>query len=140
MLSFERSARLAAPAADVWALIGRFDAVADWHPAVNSSASWQEGTSEFRELVIVGNIKIVERQIDRDDARMSYRYAIVDGPLPVEGYTSVISVADNGDGTSTVRWACEFRLAGAPEYVAREAIGGIYDAGMQSLTGRFGAA
>jgi hypothetical protein len=140
MLSFERSARLAAPAADVWALIGRFDAVADWHPAVNSSASWQEGTSEYRELVIVGNIKIVERQIDRDDARMSYRYAIVDGPLPVEGYTSVLSVADNGDGTSTVRWACEFRLAGAPEYVAREAIGGIYDAGMQSLTGRFGAA
>ena len=98
MLSFERSARLAAPAAEVWAVIGRFDAMADWHPAVNSAASWQDGPDDFRELNVVGNIRITERLIDHNDAGMSYRYAIVEGPLPVEGYTSVISVADNVDG------------------------------------------
>ena len=140
MLSLERSVRLAAPAEDVWNLIGRFDGVADWHPAVNSLATWLDGPSEVRELNVVGNIRITERQIGRDDDAMSYRYVIVDGPLPVEGYASVLSVTDHGDGTSTVRWACEFRLAGAPEDVAREAIGGIYDAGLQSLIGRFGAA
>jgi uncharacterized protein YndB with AHSA1/START domain len=140
MLSFERSVRLAAPASQVWDLIGGFDAMADWHPAVNSAACWQDGTTHYRELNVVGNIRITERLFDHNDEAMSYRYGVVEGPLPVEGYMSTIKVTDNGDGTSTVLWACEFRLAGAPEDVAREAIGGIYDAGLQSLAGRFGAA
>jgi len=140
MLSLERSVHLAASADEVWNLIGRFDAMADWHPAVNSAAAWQDGPSQFRELRVVGGIRITEREVAHDDEHRAYRYVVVDGPLPVEGYTAILSVNDHGDGTSTVRWACEFRLAGAPEDVARDAIGGIYDAGLQSLARHFGTA
>ena len=140
MPEIERSVHLAAPAADVWAAIGDFDGMPNWHPAVNTSRTWQEGTDQLRELVVVGNIRLTERLVSHDDGARTYRYAVVDGPLPVEGYTSKIIVTDNGDGTSTVTWSAQYQLAGASDEIAREAIGGIYDAGLQSLGIRFGVA
>ncbi len=135
----ERSKKVAAPAAEVWALIGPFDGMANWHPAVIACHSSGSGEGQERELVVVGNIRLRERLVAHDDAAMSYRYVVVDGPLPVEGYVSTLSISDNGDSTSTVTWSAEYHLAGAPEDIAREAIGGIYDAGLQSLGDRFGA-
>lgn len=135
----ERSKRLAAPAAEVWALIGPFDGLANWHPAVIACHSSGSGEGQEREVVVVGSIRLKERLVAQDDAAMRCRYVLVDGPLPVEGYVSTLSVSDNGDETSTVTWSAEYQLAGAPEDVARDAIGGIYDAGLQSLGDRFGA-
>lgn len=140
MPELERSIRLAASAKDVWAAIGDFDGMPNWHPAVNTSRMWQEGTEHLRELVVVGNIQLTERLVSHDDGARTYRYAIVDGPLPVEGYVSKIAVTDNGDGTSTVTWSAQYQLAGASDEIAREAIGGIYDAGLQSIGIRFGVA
>ncbi len=140
MPELERSIRLAASAEDVWAAIGDFDGMPNWHPAVNASRVWQEGAEQVRELVVVGNIRLKERLVSHDDGARTYRYAIVDGPLPVEGFASKIAVSDNGDGTSTVTWSAQYQLAGASDEIARESIGGIYDAGLQSLGIKFGTA
>ena len=124
----------------MWSLIGDYNGLPKWHPAVLSSRLTEEGGAVTRHLAIVGRIQLAERQIAHDDTIRSYRYTIVDGPLPVEGYVSTLSVVEAGQGMSIVRWAATFEPAGAPADVAVEAIGGIYDSGLNSLADRYGRA
>ena len=140
MVDVVREVRLKAKADAVWALIGGFNALPNWHPAVLSSNLSQDDGATTRHLVIVGRIRLAERLLSHDDAARTYRYTIADGPLPVEGYVSTVTVADQGDGTATVRWSASFEPAGAPADVAVEAIQGIYDSGLNSLADRFGRA
>ena len=140
MAEVTREVRLKAPAAEVWALIGGFNDLPHWHPAVLSSELMEEDGDTVRHLVIVGRIRLAERLLSRDDAARSYRYTLEDGPLPVEGYIATLSVAANGDGSVTVRWSARFEPAGAPAEVATEALEGIYDSGLNSLADRFGRA
>lgn len=140
MTQVERTVRLAAPAAEVWALIGPFDGLPNWHPAVLACRLGTEDGATLRHLTVVGRIELVERLVALDETGRSCRYVLVDGPLPVEGYVATLAVADGGDGTSTATWSARFEPAGAPEDVAVEAVGGIYDAGLNSLADRFGRA
>jgi hypothetical protein len=140
MSQVERSIRLAAPAAEVWALIGPFDAMPRWHPAMLSCRLAEEDEATLRHLTVVGRIQLVERLVSLDDAARTCRYTLIDGPLPVEGYRAMLHVADNGDASATVVWSSIFEPAGAPEDVAVEAIVGIYDSGLNSLAERFGQA
>lgn len=140
MAEVTRQVRLQAPAAEVWALVGGFNDLPHWHPAVLSSELSEEDGDTIRHLVIVGRIRLAERLLSHDDAARSYRYTLAEGPLPVEGYVATLSVADNGDGSATVRWAARFEPAGAPAEVAIEALEGIYDSGLNSLADRFGRA
>jgi hypothetical protein len=137
MAEVTREVRLSAPAGEIWALVGGFNDLPKWHPAVLSS---QDDGATIRHLVIVGRIRLAERLLSHDDAARTYRYTIADGPLPVEGYVSTVTVVDNGDGTCTVCWSARFEPAGAPAEVAVEAIEGIYDSGLNSLADRFGRA
>ena len=140
MAEVVREVRLKAQAGQIWALIGGFNDLPNWHPAVLSSDLSLDDGATIRHLVIVGRIRLAERLLAHDDAARTYRYTIADGPLPVEGYVSTVTVADNGDGSSTVRWSARFEPAGAPADVAVEAIEGIYDSGLNSLADRFGRA
>lgn len=140
MAEVTREVRLKATAGEIWALIGGFNDLPNWHPAVLSSDLSQDDGATIRHLVIVGRIRLAERLLSHDDAARTYRYTIADGPLPVEGYVSNVTVADPGDGTCTVRWSARFEPAGAPAEVAAEAIEGIYDSGLNSLADRFGRA
>ncbi len=140
MAEVVRQTRINAPAAEIWDLIGGFNDLPKWHPAVLSSVLSQDDGATIRHLVIVGHIRLSERLLSHDDAARTYRYTIADGPLPVEGYVSTVTVADHGDGTCTVCWSARFEPAGAPVDVAVEAIEGIYDSGLNSLADRFGRA
>lgn len=140
MAEVVREVRLKASAVDVWNLIGGFDRLPHWHPAVLSCDLSDEDGATVRHLVIVGRIRLTERLVSHDDATRTCRYTLVDGPLPVEGYVSMLTVADNGDGSATVRWSARFEPSGAPADVATEAIEGIYDSGLNSLADRFGRA
>ena len=138
MVEVTREVRVVAQAGTVWALIGGFNALPNWHPAVLSSEISNVDGATSRHLVIVGRIRLTERLLAHDDTARTYRYTIAEGPLPVEGYVSTVTVADHGDGTATVRWSAVFEPAGAPADVAVEAIEGIYDSGLNSLADRFG--
>ena len=133
---------IAAPAAAVWARIGNFDALKDWHPAVADSAA-DKGNSEgsVRIVRLKGGGQIVESLESHDAARMRYSYRAKDGgALPVTNYTSTISVVADGE-QSVVEWRGAF-YRGYPnndpppdrnDEAAVKAVTGVYQSGLAAL-------
>ena len=78
---------------------------------------------------------LLEKLNDLDNDKMSYSYDIVESPLPVQGYSSTISVADEG-GKAKVIWRSSFEPKGASAEEAAKVIGGIYDAGLESIAAK----
>ncbi len=87
----------AASADAVWAKIGDFCGIGNWHPAIEKCALSADG--KMRTLSLKGGGTIVEKLEKRDDAAHSYSYSIVESPLPVANYMSTISVAKDGAGS-----------------------------------------
>ena len=127
---------LAVSAERLWEMIGGFNALADWHPAIEKSELEQDGT--IRRLSLMGGGSIVEQLEKMDDDGRVYRYSILESPLPVANYTAEIKVRDNEDGTSTVEWSSEFNTKDASEVDATKAIQDIYEAGFENLKKMFG--
>jgi hypothetical protein len=119
----------AAPAA-VWAKIGDFCGIGNWHPAIAKCTLSAEG--KIRTLDVKGGGVIHEKQEMRDDTAHSYSYSIVDGPLPVANYLSTISVTANGSG-SKVTWTGKYDAKGASDPEAKKVIDGIYQSGLDAL-------
>ena len=119
-----------APVDKVWELIGHFNALPDWHPAV--SRSELEDGGKQRRLELVGGGSIVERLDEHDHDARTYRYSIVSAPLPVMNYQATIRVLEDKDGNAVVEWESEFQPMGA-ENDAVAAIQGIYEAGFENL-------
>ena len=119
-----------APVDKVWELIGHFNALPDWHPAVTKSEL--EDGGKQRRLDLVGGGSIVERLDEHDHDSRTYRYSIVSGPLPVMNYAAVIRVEDDENGKAVVHWEGEFEPMGT-ENDAVAAIQGMYEAGFENL-------
>jgi hypothetical protein len=137
MSEVRRSAALAASAAEVWSLIGGFNDVPDWHPGAAGSRLEEVGGETRRVIALKGGGTLVERLVAHDADAMSCTYAIVDGPLPVTGYQSTLSVRPAGSGCE-VHWSGTFEPAGVAEDKAKEIVASIYDAGLGALVKRFG--
>ena len=120
----------------VWELIGKFNALPEWHPAV--SASKLEDGGKLRRISLLGGGEIVERLEKIDEGDRLYRYSIVSGPLPVANYTATLRVKDGKDGKAVVEWSSEFDPAGASEMDATAAVQEIYKTGFDSLRKMFG--
>ena len=118
----------------VWELIGQFNALADWHPAVEKSSLEEGGT--VRKLSLAGGGEIVEKLLPTDEEH-TYEYSILSSPLPVMNYTSKIKVVKDGDGAK-VEWSSNFDPSGASETDAVSAITGVYQAGFDNLKKMFG--
>ena len=136
MTKVSMSTRLAAPADAVWQLVGRFNALPDWHPAVEKSELTEEG--QVRRLGLVGGGTLVERLEHKDDKERVYSYTIEQAPLPVADYRAEIRVREEDDGSTTVEWAGEFTPKGAPDADATKVVEGIYQAGLDNLRKMFG--
>ena len=121
---------------EIWKLIGGFNALPDWHPAVENSELQEEGNQ--RTLSLVGGGSIVEKLEKLDDNERVYSYTIIDSQLPVANYKSTIKVVDKGDGKATVEWSSEFNAEGASEQEAIDVIQGIYQAGFDNLKKMYG--
>ena len=111
--------------------VGDFHALADWHPAVEKQT--EEG--DLRHLQMPGGGVIVERLLGEETggATRSYAYEIVSGPLPVQGYRSVLSVAPAGTG-SVVVWTSTFEPTADAAF---RLVAGIYEAGLKALAQKF---
>ena len=121
---------------EVWNLIGQFNAIPDWHPAVTSSKL--EDGGRIRRLSLFGGGEIVERLEQIEEGDRLYRYSIISGPLPVANYTATLRVKDDGKGKAVVEWSSEFDPAGATETDATAAVQEIYRAGFDNLRKLFG--
>lgn len=122
----------------VWQMIGGFNTLQDWHPAVQRSDLANGGV--MRKLSLFGGGAIVERLEHFDNHDRAYTYSIVDAPLPVRNYVSTLRVKDGGDGKSAiVEWSSEFEAAaGVSDNDAMAAVQGIYQSGLDNLKKLFG--
>jgi hypothetical protein len=162
MAKVSMSMNLPASADKVWDLIGGFNALPNWHPAVERSEVEGEGKGSVRTLHLAGGAversevegegkgsvrtlhlagggTITERLEQIDDAGQVYSYSILSSPLPVANYTGTIRLKESADGSGcAVEWESDFQADGAPEGDAVQVIQGIYQAGFDNLKKMFG--
>lgn len=134
MAKVSMSTQLNVSADDAWKMIGGFNTLPDWHPAVEASELTEAG--QTRTLSLVGGGEIVEKLEKSDEAARTYTYSIVNSPLPLANYTSTIVVREE-DGHCVVDWSGEFdALGGGSE--ASDIVSGIYQTGLDNLKKMFG--
>ncbi|GJD36312.1 SRPBCC family protein [Methylobacterium aerolatum] len=131
-LEVTKTATVAASPDKVWKTIGGFCGIGDWHPVIEKCELSKKGGKEERTLSLRGGGTIVEQEQSRDDKKMDYTYTILSGPLPVQDYKSTIMVEKDGSG-SKVTWTGSFKAKGAPDDKAKEAIAGVYEAGLKGI-------
>ena len=122
-----------APAEKVWATIGDFCGIAQWHPAVEGCTQSKSGGKSIRRLQLKGGGEIVEELTGRDEATMTYSYTILESPLPVSNYISTIKVTPTDSSRSSITWTGDFQAKGASEGEAKTVIDGIYVKGLAGI-------
>ncbi|MFB6842980.1 SRPBCC family protein [Streptomyces sp. NPDC056361] len=110
-----RSTVLAATPDAVWAVIGDFGALAEWHPHLPPSSLEEGGDPEVpgavRVFAVDGRIVARERLLDRDAAARAYRYALLEPVvLPVRDYVGTLAVRPHPGGAE-VTWSASYRSA-----------------------------
>lgn len=131
-----------APAAAVWARIKDFNALKNWHPAVEDSAASQGNAVDSVRIVKLKGGGMLEETLEtHDDAAMKYSYRAKNGgALPVTNYTSTLRVTADG-AKAIVEWRGAF-YRGYPnndpppdqnDEAAVRAVTGVYQAGLAQL-------
>mgnify|MGYP006439858113 CR=1 FL=1 len=133
------SAHLYVGADRVWALIGGFSAIADWHPEVQRCAETSHGTQAVRRLDLAGERRLVERLEDNDPARRRYTYTVVESDLPLRNATGLLRVAGESRRTATVIWELQASPDGVTRQEAVTAVQAFLRAGLEGLRFRLGA-
>lgn len=120
---------LPAPPAAVWAKVGEWCAIKDWHPAVANCTADKKG---FRTLTLKDGGKIVEKLTKT--GKTSYSYDITDGPLPVKNYTATLNAKRDSNGNTDLVWTAKFDAAkGKSDQEAEAAIKGIFESGLANI-------
>lgn len=122
---------------EVWALIGDFNALPKWHPAIAGSVIEKKDGKTYRHLTLADGAKLTELLEGHDDKEMKYSYAITESPLPVDDYHAKLEVEADGKG-SKVKWKGRFKPKGAGEDEVVKLISGVYEAGLNALKTKFG--
>ena len=119
--------------AEVWAVVGDFCAIKDWHPAVAECEQMEESGDTYRILTLGDGGKIKEKLTDTDET--GYSYEIVESPLPVKNYSATIEVGeDDEDDRVEIEWEAEFDAAdGTEDADAKKIIVGIFNAGVSGI-------
>ena len=133
-ISVRQVAKVNGTDAAVWAKIGGFCAIKDWHPALAGCEETQEGDATFRTLTLKDGGKIKEKLTGT--SATGYTYQIVDGPLPVKDYSASFSrvPTTTKPGKAVVVWSASFAAKGKPDSEARGIIEGIFKDGLKSIS------
>jgi mxaD protein len=148
-LKVVKSVEIAAPVDKVWAAVKDFDALDKWHPGF-AKDEIVKGTNNqpgaVRKLSIKDGPSFTEELLAMDDTTHSYRYRIVESPLPLQAYVSHISVKPGRNGGSHVTWSGTFKRKSnsdtppdaESDAAAIKLINGVYDGGLANLKKMFG--
>ncbi|HSE13836.1 MAG TPA: SRPBCC family protein, partial [Rudaea sp.] len=111
-LHVAKSVTIDADAGKVWDIVKNFDGLNTWHPAVAkdeivSGTNNKAGAVRLLTLKDGGTIK--EKLLAYNDQARTFKYAILEGVLPVSSYTSTFIVKSAGKGKATVTWSGNFK-------------------------------
>ena len=143
-LSVTETAEIKAPVAKVWATIKDFDSLNKWHPgfAKDEIVKGKNNTvGAVRSLTIKDGPTFTEELLAFNEKQHSYKYRIIESPLPLADYESTISLKEGKDGTTVVTWSGHFKRknpADNPPEAESDAgaiklIQGVYQGGLGNL-------
>lgn len=113
----------------VWAKIGEWCAIKDWHPAI---ASCEPGKRGFRTLTLKDGGKILEKITKT--GKNTYSYDIIESPLPVKNYKATLTAKADSLGSTDLTWTAKFDAAkGKTDAEAAAVINGIFEAGLNNV-------
>ena len=127
----QRMVSLPHPPDVIWAAIGGFGALADWHPSVAEVEEVELDGEPHRHVTLADGTVLLERLIEAGPHH--YTYEIVDSPLPVDDHRSTVSVVAEPGGCH-VFWSAVFDAGdpGIDELVAR-----FFEIGLNELRERY---
>ncbi len=143
-LTATKTMTIDAPVSKVWALTKDFNALNAWHPAL-ASDEIVEGRNNVvgavRVLTLKGGGTVKEKLLAYDAGRHMYKYAIIEGVIPVSRYTSTFVIKSAGEGRSMVVWTGHFKRKNPGDNpgdaendkAAVDAISGVYQGGLDNL-------
>lgn len=141
----EESIVINAPPAKVWAMVGDFNGLDKWVPPVEASSATNGNTvGSVRTLSITGGEKLNEVLESYDAPGMKLGYKMREPNtkvLPVNNYSSTITVAAQGADASKVTWRGAFYRgfmnnnppAELNDEAALKAVGGLYKVSLEKL-------
>ncbi|KQO52064.1 MULTISPECIES: SRPBCC family protein [unclassified Methylobacterium] len=107
----DQSIAIAAKPDAVWAVVGDFAGISNWHPDVAKSVGTGGNASGGRRTLTLKNGGTLDEGLDEwDAAKRSYSYRLGDADLkalPVSSYSATITVSPDGEG-SKVEWLGRF--------------------------------
>ncbi len=119
-----------ASAERIWNVIGGFNSLPAWHPAVEHSELEADG--KIRKVTLGDGTTIFEKLEHHSEEFRECSYSIVESPLPVVDYLATLKVSELGEG-SQVEWSGRFEPSGVPESEAVQLVEGLYRAGLDNL-------
>lgn len=125
---------IAAPLDDVWKVVSDFVGIIAVQGLPVEGEG--EGVGMIRTLTI-GDIKIVERLEEVDDATHTTSYSILSSPLPVSDSRGTIRLAAAGEDTTHITWSNTFEPAGMAEADAVQLLQKSYSSGIKALNRHF---
>lgn len=143
-LKVTETIEIRAPADKVWAAVKDFDSLHQWHPGFASDTIVKGRNNEpgaVRSLTIKDGPTFTEELMSFDEGKHTYKYRIIESPLPLRDYVSSISLTESGKGTTIVTWVGDFRrksLSESPpeaenDKAAVDLITGVYQGGLANL-------
>ena len=144
VLHVTKTAVIEASAYKVWHTAKDFNALNTWHPAL-ASDEIVEGTNNtvgaVRLLTLKGGGTIKEKLLAYDASGHSFKYAILEGVVPLSDYTSTFVVKSLGKGKSEVIWSGRFKRKDTSDHpsdkendkAAIDTANAIYQGGLDSL-------
>jgi mxaD protein len=144
-LSVTQTIEINAPVGKVWAAIKDYDGLHKWHPGF-SKAEIVKGSNNtpgaVRALTIKDGPTFTEELLEFSEKTHSYKYRIIESPLPLQDYVATVKVAPRGEGgTTLVTWVGNFKRknpADNPPEAESDAgavklITGVYTSGLENL-------
>ncbi len=124
----------------MWEKVGGWCAIAEWHPAIAKCEASKDGDVEFRILTLKDGGVIKEKLVEKGST--SYKYEIVESPLPVKNYTAMFSVTPDDDDLDEINvvWSATYDANGKEDKEARKVIDGIFKDGMESIKAKYASA
>ena len=143
-LTASKTITIDAPASKVWNAAKDFSGLNTWHPAV-ATDEIVEGKNNtvgaVRLLTLKGGGTIKEKLLAFNSKGRTFKYAIVEGVLPVSDYTSTLVVKSIGKNETSVTWSGHFKRKNVGDNpadnendkTAMDAVGGVYQGGLDNL-------
>jgi len=144
MLRVSQTIMIQAPLEAVWSASKDFDGLAKWHPALEKDEiikGTNNAPGAVRRLSLKGGGTIQEQLLAFSDPAHSFKYKILESPLPVASYVSTFTVKAGKGNTAIIHWVGTFKRknsadnppADQTDDAARKVIAGIYSSGLANL-------